>query len=215
MRRHSGSRLSSWRTGSVRRAGFGERVVPTHEAEIAPLIVHVIYRLDFGGLENGLVNIVNRMPAERYRMRSSVSPALAPRFRQRIQRTTLRWFRWTSGPAKTCRLRANVANSCDACARTIVHTRNLGTVDMQWVAAACGVRRRVHGEHGWEATDPRGTQPREPADPPGLPSCHPPLRADVAGPCALARARRGREPSRAYVRSTTASTRRGSGPGPG
>ena len=31
--------------------------------ERAPLIAHVIYKLDFGGLENGLVNIVNRWAA--------------------------------------------------------------------------------------------------------------------------------------------------------
>jgi sugar transferase (PEP-CTERM/EpsH1 system associated) len=38
----------------------------------------------------------------------------------------------------------------------IVHTRNLGTIDMQWVAAAARVAHRVHGEHGWDAADPRG-----------------------------------------------------------
>jgi len=42
----------------------------------------------------------------------------------------------------------------------IVHTRNLGTVDMQWVAAAARVPGRVHGEHGWEASDPRGRNPK-------------------------------------------------------
>jgi sugar transferase (PEP-CTERM/EpsH1 system associated) len=38
----------------------------------------------------------------------------------------------------------------------IVHTRNLGTVDLQWIAWAAGVSGRVHGEHGWEASDPLG-----------------------------------------------------------
>jgi sugar transferase (PEP-CTERM/EpsH1 system associated) len=38
----------------------------------------------------------------------------------------------------------------------IVHTRNVGTIDMQWVALASGVAHRVHGEHGWTADDPRG-----------------------------------------------------------
>src|SRR5262245_27027970 len=33
----------------------------------APLIAHVIYRLDVGGLENGLVNLINRIPADRFR----------------------------------------------------------------------------------------------------------------------------------------------------
>jgi len=32
-----------------------------------PLVAHVIYALTTGGLENGLVNIINRSPAGRYR----------------------------------------------------------------------------------------------------------------------------------------------------
>ncbi len=32
-----------------------------------PLIAHVIHRLDVGGMENGLVNLINRLPADRYR----------------------------------------------------------------------------------------------------------------------------------------------------
>jgi sugar transferase (PEP-CTERM/EpsH1 system associated) len=42
----------------------------------------------------------------------------------------------------------------------VVHTRNLGTVDLQWLALAAGVRHRVHGEHGFVAEDPRGLAPR-------------------------------------------------------
>ena len=32
-----------------------------------PLILHVIHHLHMGGMENGLVNLINRMPAARYR----------------------------------------------------------------------------------------------------------------------------------------------------
>ena len=38
------------------------------------------------------------------------------------------------------RLRRACGACCGGCGPTIVHTRNLGTVDMQWVAAAAGVR---------------------------------------------------------------------------
>ena len=31
----------------------------TEAASAAPLIVHVIHQLDMGGLENGLVNLIN------------------------------------------------------------------------------------------------------------------------------------------------------------
>ena len=32
-----------------------------------PLVVHIIHSLGTGGLENGLVNIINRTPPDRYR----------------------------------------------------------------------------------------------------------------------------------------------------
>ena len=43
---------------------------PTEPSEITkkpPLIVHVIHYLGVGGLENGLVNLINHIPSERYR----------------------------------------------------------------------------------------------------------------------------------------------------
>ena len=32
-----------------------------------PLIVHVVYRFDVGGLENGVVNLINRLPTASWR----------------------------------------------------------------------------------------------------------------------------------------------------
>ena len=32
-----------------------------------PLVLHVVYRFDTGGLENGVVNLINHMPAGAYR----------------------------------------------------------------------------------------------------------------------------------------------------
>ncbi|MDH3636989.1 MAG: sugar transferase, partial [Gammaproteobacteria bacterium] len=48
-----------------------------------PLIVHVIYRLDVGGLENGLVNLINHMP-RRFR-HAIVCLTVETRFRDRIE----------------------------------------------------------------------------------------------------------------------------------
>ncbi|MER2603462.1 MAG: sugar transferase, partial [Candidatus Competibacter phosphatis] len=32
-----------------------------------PLVVHVVFRFDVGGLENGVVNLINHMPPDAYR----------------------------------------------------------------------------------------------------------------------------------------------------
>src|SRR5262249_59267418 len=42
-------------------------LLPEVNATAAPLVAHVIYRFDVGGLENGLVNLLNRMPPQRFR----------------------------------------------------------------------------------------------------------------------------------------------------
>ncbi len=36
-----------------------------------PLIAHVVYRFDIGGLENGVVNLINRLPAATLAARGS------------------------------------------------------------------------------------------------------------------------------------------------
>ncbi len=121
-----------------------------------PLIAHVIHRLDFGGLENGLVNLVNQLPAERYRHAIVCLSGFNPAFRQRIRRTDVVVTSIDKRPGKDLAAYWRAWLTLRRLRPTIVHTRNLGTVDMQWVAAAAGVRYRVHGEHGWEAFDPSG-----------------------------------------------------------
>src|SRR6476646_2357692 len=56
-----------------------------------PLIVHVIYRLDVGVLENGLVNLINRIPAERFR-HAIICLTDYSEFRKRLQRSDIPVF---------------------------------------------------------------------------------------------------------------------------
>ncbi len=121
-----------------------------------PLIAHVIHRLDFGGLENGLVNIVNRMPPERYRHAIVCLAGFNPEYRRRISRKDVDVIPIGKRPGKDFPAYALVWKTLRRLRPDIIHTRNLGTIDLQWIAAAAGVPRRVHGEHGWEASDPRG-----------------------------------------------------------
>src|SRR6266850_1267658 len=56
-----------------------------------PLVAHVIYRLDVGGLENGLVNLINRIPAERFR-HAIICLTDYSEFRERLQRSDIPVF---------------------------------------------------------------------------------------------------------------------------
>ncbi len=121
-----------------------------------PLIVHVVYRLDYGGLENGLVNLVNNLSADRYRHAIVCLAGSNPAFRARIRRPDVEVLSLDKRPGKDPAAYARFWRILRKLRPAVVHTRNLGTVDLQWVAAAAGVPNRVHGEHGWEAADPRG-----------------------------------------------------------
>jgi hypothetical protein len=49
-------------------------------------ILHIIYRLDVGGMENGLVNLVNRLDSDRFH-HQILCLTEATEFRQRIERS--------------------------------------------------------------------------------------------------------------------------------
>jgi len=125
-----------------------------------PLVMHVLHRLDFGGLENGVVNLVNRMPPDRYRHAIVCLAGHGATFRQRLQREDVEVVSLDKRPGKDVAVYGRAWQLIRRLRPAIIHTRNLGTIDLQWIAFGAGVRRRVHGEHGWEASDPTGRNPR-------------------------------------------------------
>ena len=58
-------------------------------ADTRPLVVHLVHRFSVGGLENGVVNLINGLPAERWRHAvvalTEVDDAFARRIQQRIE----------------------------------------------------------------------------------------------------------------------------------
>ena len=67
-----------------------------------PLIANVIFRLGVGGLENGLVNIVNRMPANKYR-HSIICIDRSMSFEKRMTRPDVRVFSLHKKPVRDWR----------------------------------------------------------------------------------------------------------------
>lgn len=121
-----------------------------------PHVVHVIYELGTGGLENGLVNIINRMSAYRH---SIVCLTRSGVFADRITADVdiyelnkkaghdigMFWRLWRL----LCRLRP-----------AIVHTRNLAALETQILGLLMPRVKRVHGEHGRDMDDLDGSNPR-------------------------------------------------------
>ncbi len=121
-----------------------------------PLVVHVIYRLAVGGLENGLVNLINRMPAERYR-HAIVCIDDYTDFRKRIRRDDVKVYALHKRPGTDLGAYVRFWKLLRRLRPAIVHTRNLGALEFQFPAWLAGVRHRVQGEHGRDTGDLHGT----------------------------------------------------------
>jgi len=89
-----------------------------------PLIAHVVYRFDIGGLENGVVNLLNRLPRERWR-HAVVALTEATSFRARVQRDDVRFVELHKGPGHGIGLLPRLTRILRELAPDVVHTRNL------------------------------------------------------------------------------------------
>lgn len=127
----------------------------TAEDSPVPLIAHVIHRLGTGGMENGLVNIVNRTPPDRYR-HALVCLTDAGPFRQRIERPDVAVIALHRRPGHDVAIYGRLWSALRRLRPSIVHTRNLSALEGQLPAALLPGVRRVHGEHGRDVFDLRG-----------------------------------------------------------
>ncbi|MEE9413381.1 MAG: TIGR03088 family PEP-CTERM/XrtA system glycosyltransferase [Methylococcales bacterium] len=122
---------------------------------LPPLITHIIYRLDVGGLENGLVNLINTMPEQNYR-HAIICITHATDFRQRIQRPDVSIYELNKAEGKNLWYYWTIYKLLRQLKPTIVHTRNIPTIECQLSAFLAGIPYRIHGEHGWDVHDPDG-----------------------------------------------------------
>jgi sugar transferase (PEP-CTERM/EpsH1 system associated) len=121
-----------------------------------PLIAHLVFRFDYGGLENGLVNLVNGLPQNAFR-HAVIALTEASEFRRRLQREDVSVHALDKQPGKDPGAYLRLFRLLRKLQPTIVHTRNFGTVEGALVACLAGVPVRIHGEHGWDVYDPDGT----------------------------------------------------------
>ena len=121
-----------------------------------PLIAHVVYSFDYGGLENGVVNVINGLPADGVR-HAVIALTSATDFRHRIRDPGVTVHAVGKQPGKDPGAYLRLYRLLRALRPSIVHTRNLSTIEGSLVARLAGVPHRIHGEHGWDVFDPDGT----------------------------------------------------------
>jgi sugar transferase (PEP-CTERM/EpsH1 system associated) len=133
-------------------------VKPT--ADPRPLVLHCVHRFSIGGLENGIVNLINTLSADRWRHAVLAVTEVDPGFAQRIRRDDVRCLSLHKPPGQALTLYPRVYRLLRELRPAILHTRNLGTLEFQLPAWAARVPGRVHGEHGRDIDDVHGTNRR-------------------------------------------------------
>jgi sugar transferase (PEP-CTERM/EpsH1 system associated) len=128
-------------------------------AERTPLIVHLIHQLGVGGLENGLINLINHMPPERYR-HAIVCLTDYTDFHRRIKRPGVEIISLNKREGKDWGHYLRLYHTLKRLQPDLIHTRNLASIEGQLLAAAAGIRLRVHGEHGRDMVDLHGQHRR-------------------------------------------------------
>ncbi len=123
--------------------------------ETRPLILHVIHHLRTGGLENGLVNLINHLPESRFRHAVACIEDFSD-FRLRVTRSDTPVIALHRSRIGVWRLRQGIFHLCRQLRPTIVHSRNQSGLDALLPARLAGVRHCIHGEHGWDVRDLNG-----------------------------------------------------------
>jgi sugar transferase (PEP-CTERM/EpsH1 system associated) len=121
-----------------------------------PLVVHVMHAFDVGGLENGVVNLINRMPRDSYR-HAVLALTRITEFRARVQRDDVEFIALGKGPGHAVRHYPRLHALFRRLRPAIVHTRNLAALEVAVPAWSAGVPVRLHGEHGRDVGDLDGS----------------------------------------------------------
>ena len=121
-----------------------------------PLVVHLIYKLDFGGLETLLVDCVNRMPEHKY-SHAIICLTDYTEFSKKITRKDVEIFSLNKKPGLGLGTHFAIWKLFRKLKPSILHTYNLSAIEYTVAATLAGVPIRVHAEHGRDTSDPEGT----------------------------------------------------------
>ena len=117
-------------------------------------ILHVLHSFSVGGLENGVINLINNSNEQHFIheiccvTRSGAAESRLTRSIKTHEMNKINGNDWRMIP--------KLAKLIGEANPDIVHTRNWGTIDGIVAAKIRSVPLIIHGEHGWNIDDPLG-----------------------------------------------------------
>jgi len=115
-------------------------------------IIHVVHSLHVGGLENGLVNLLNRLDSERFEQTVCCLTS-AGKLAGRIKAPGIEIIELNMPVGQFRFPLLRLVKMFRRLSPHIVHTRGWPTIDAVFAARCARVSHLVHGEHGREHSD--------------------------------------------------------------
>ncbi len=119
------------------------------------LIAHIVFSFDVGGLENGVVNLINHSNDQRFK-HVIICLSHYTGFFKKIKKKDVNIYALNKKPGKDYPLFFRLYKLLKQINPDIVHTRNMATLECQLPAMLAGIQARIHGEHGWDMVDLAG-----------------------------------------------------------
>jgi len=113
-------------------------------------IVHILHRFATGGLENGLVNLINRLPCSTFKHSIVCLTDFDPDFAQRINHGRADLYPLNIAGGGGFGYLLPLRKLLKKLKPNIVHSRGLAALEAQLAGLLLPIFR-IHGEHGWDS----------------------------------------------------------------
>ena len=120
-------------------------------------IAHLIWHFSTGGLENGVVNLINHLPEADYVHSIITLTGHDTDFVKRITANNVNFYCLHKKPGHDWGTFSRLNSLLKQLQPDVLHSRNLATLELQTVGWWRKVPLRLHGEHGWDANDIGGS----------------------------------------------------------
>jgi sugar transferase (PEP-CTERM/EpsH1 system associated) len=119
-----------------------------------PIIAHLIYRFDIGGLERVMVNCINAMKNEEYQ-HVVIALTDVTDFSKHLNHS-VDVYQLNKQSGKDLMSHWRLFKLLRKVKPDLLHTYNLATIEYHPISIFAGVKAHIHAEHGRDNADPKG-----------------------------------------------------------
>ena len=118
-------------------------------------VLHVVYSFSIGGLENVIVQLINRLPADLFE-HVVLSLTTISDFKNRVTQPGVRFIELNKPPGHAVPLYPRIYKLLRELRPDVLHTCNFAALELVPLGWLARVPLRLHAEHGWDAHDKNG-----------------------------------------------------------